>query len=36
MLDPTPIARGLARKTVDIVNHPDGRFAVQFEGVLLS
>src|SRR6202162_4095607 len=35
MLDPTPLARGLARKTVDVVNYPDGRFAVQFEGVSL-
>src|ERR1700728_154150 len=35
MLDPTPFARGLARKTVDVVNYPDGRFAVQFEGVSL-
>jgi hypothetical protein len=24
------------RKTVDVVNYPDGRFAVQFEGVSLS
>ena len=36
MLDPTPFARGLARKTVDVVNYPDGRFAIQFEGVPLS
>jgi hypothetical protein len=35
MLDPTPLARGLARRTVDVVNYPDGRFAVQFEGVSL-
>jgi hypothetical protein len=35
MLDPTPLARGLVRKTVDVVNYPDGRFAVQFEGVSL-
>jgi hypothetical protein len=35
MLDPTPLARGLARKTVDVVNYPDGRFAVQFEEVSL-
>jgi hypothetical protein len=28
MLDPTPLARGLVRKTVDVVNYPDGRFAV--------
>jgi hypothetical protein len=36
LLDPTPLARGLVRKTVDVVNYPDGRFAVQFEGVALS
>jgi len=36
LLDPTPLARGLVRKTVDVVNYPDGRFAVQFEGVTLS
>jgi hypothetical protein len=35
LLDPTPLARGLARKTADVVNYPDGRFAVQFEGVSL-
>jgi hypothetical protein len=35
LLDPTPLARGLVRKTVDVVNYPDGRFAVQFEGVSL-
>ncbi len=35
MLDPTPLARGLACKTVDVVNYPDGRFAIQFEGVSL-
>jgi hypothetical protein len=32
LLDPTPFARGLVRKKVDVVNYPDGRFAVQFEG----
>jgi hypothetical protein len=36
LLDPTLLARGLVRKTVDVVNYPDGRFAVQFEGVALS
>jgi hypothetical protein len=36
MLDPTPFARGLVRKKVDIVNYPDGRFAVQFEGTPLA
>jgi hypothetical protein len=35
MLDPTPFARGLVRKKVDVVNYPDGRFAVQFEGTPL-
>ena len=35
MLDPTPFARGLARKKVDVVNYPDGRFTVQFEGTPL-
>jgi hypothetical protein len=32
LLDPTPFARGVARKKVDVVNYPDGRFTVQFEG----
>jgi hypothetical protein len=32
LLDPTPLARGLARKKVEVVNYPDGRFAVQFNG----
>jgi hypothetical protein len=36
MLDPTPLARGLVRKKVEIVNYPDGRFAVQFEGTALG
>src|SRR6202795_236632 len=36
LLDPTPFARGLVRKKVDVVNYPDGRFAVQFEGMPLS
>ena len=31
ILEPTPLARGLVRKKVDVVNYPDGRFAVQFE-----
>lgn len=35
LLDPTPFARGLVRKQVDVVNYPDGRFAVQFEGTVL-
>lgn len=33
LLDPTPFARGLARKQVEVVNYPDGRFAVRHEGV---
>jgi hypothetical protein len=36
MLDPTPLARGLVRKKVEVVNYPDGRFAVQFEGAALG
>jgi hypothetical protein len=35
LLDPTPFARGLVRQTVEVVNYPDGRFAVQFEGTPL-
>jgi Winged helix-turn helix len=35
LLNPTPFARGLARKKVDVVNYPDGRFTVQFEGMPL-
>jgi hypothetical protein len=36
MLDPTPLARGLVRKKVEIVNYPDGRFAVQFNSTSLG
>ena len=36
LLDPTPLARGLVRKKVAVVNYPDGRFAVQFEGTTLG
>jgi hypothetical protein len=36
LLDPTPLARGLVRKTVEVVNYPDGRFAVQFNGSALG
>jgi NADPH:quinone reductase-like Zn-dependent oxidoreductase len=32
ILEPTPLARGLVRKKVEVVNYPDGRFAVQFNG----
>jgi hypothetical protein len=35
LLEPTPLARGLVRKKVEIVNYPDGRFAIQFNGVSL-
>ena len=35
LLDPTPLARGLVRKKVEVVNYPDGRFAVQFNGTSL-
>jgi hypothetical protein len=35
ILDPTPLARGLARKKVEVVNYPDGRFAVQCNGTSL-
>lgn len=35
LLDPTPFARGLARQKVNVVNYPDGRFAIQFEGTSL-
>src|SRR5208282_798625 len=35
LLDPTPLARGLARKKVEVVNYPDGRFAVRFNGTAL-
>ena len=36
LLDPTPLARGLIRKKVEVVNYPDGRFAVQFNGTTLG
>jgi hypothetical protein len=36
ILEPTPLARGLVRKKVEVVNYPDGRFAVQFEGTALG
>jgi hypothetical protein len=36
ILDPTSLARGLVRKKVEIVNYPDGRFAVQFNGATLG
>ena len=36
LLDPTPLTRGLVRKKVEVVNYPDGRFAVQFNGTALG
>ena len=35
ILDPTPLARRLARKKVEVVNYPDGRFSVRFDGTKL-
>ncbi len=35
ILEPTRCARDLARKKVEVVNYPDGRFAVQFRGTSL-
>ena len=32
ILEPIPLARGLVRRKVEVVNYPDGRFAVQFNG----
>src|SRR6516165_10230902 len=36
LLDPTLLTRGLAGKKVEVVNYPDGRFAVQFNGTALG
>jgi hypothetical protein len=36
LLDPTPLARGLAGKKVEVVTYPAGRFAVQFNGTALD
>jgi hypothetical protein len=36
LLDPTPLARGLVGKKVEVVNYPDGRFAVQFNQTALD
>jgi hypothetical protein len=36
LLDPTSLARGLVRKKVEVVNYPDGRFAVRFNGAALG
>jgi hypothetical protein len=32
ILEPTPLTRTLARKTVEVVNYPDGRFAIRHSG----
>jgi hypothetical protein len=32
ILEPTQLARGLVRRKVEVVNYPDGLFAVQFNG----
>ena len=36
LLEPTAAARGLVRKTVEVVNYPDGRFAVRDAGADLA
>jgi hypothetical protein len=36
ILEPTPLARTLARKAVEVVNYPDGRFAIRHSGTALS
>jgi hypothetical protein len=36
LLDPTPLARGLVGKKVEVVNYPDGRFAIQSNGTALD
>jgi hypothetical protein len=36
ILEPTCFARGLVRKKVEVVNYPDGRFAVQYNGTSLA
>ena len=35
ILEPTPFARSLVRKKIEVVNYPDGRFVIQFEGKTL-
>src|SRR6516162_5895924 len=35
ILEPTPLARSLVRRKVEVVNYPDGRFAIQFKGTSL-
>jgi hypothetical protein len=36
LLDPTPLVRDSVCKNVEVVNYPDGRFAVQFNGTTLG
>jgi hypothetical protein len=36
LLDPTPLIRGLVGEKVEVVNYPDGRFAVQPNGTALD
>jgi Winged helix-turn helix len=36
LLEPTPFARSLARKRVEVVDHPDGRLTVRSGGVSLA
>ena len=36
LLDPTPLARVLVGKKVEVVNYSDGQFAVQFNGTALD
>ncbi len=36
LLEPSTLARSLVRKTVEVVNYPDGRFAVRHEGADLA
>lgn len=36
ILEPTSFTRGLVRKKVEVVNYPDGRFAVQCNGMSLA
>ena len=33
ILEPTPIARSLARKRVTVIDYPDGRLAIRYNGV---
>ena len=35
LLEPTPLALGLMRKQVEVVNYPDGRFVIQYDGTSL-